>query len=68
LGSPPPRCECGGTPKHLWAHSADGKQMVKTDGVKCMFFLVLFFFISYIFVLLQQEEDGTVSITLERHA
>jgi hypothetical protein len=26
------------------------------------------FFISYIFVLLQQEEDGAVAITLERHA
>src|SRR5271168_3904549 len=53
----------------LWACSADGqrgRQMVRTDGVKCMFFLVLCFLFDIFLFFLQQEEDGAVAITFER--
>ena len=39
------------------------------DGWRKMYvFFGIVFFISYIFVLLQQEEDGAVAITLKRRA
>jgi len=44
--------------------NANGK-----DGWGKMYvFFGIIIIISYIFVLLQQEEDGAVAITLERHA
>ena len=50
----------------------DSPPLSSTTMVGKMYVNVLFFgivvFISYIFVLLQQEEDGAVAITLERRA